>query len=141
MHVIVIGGGISGLAAAQRLCADGASVTVLEASARVGGKLLTGDVAGSAAVDLGAESMLARRPEGVDLAREAGLGESLVPPTGAGAAIWSRGELCPMPKGHVMGVPGDAEALRGLLSAEGVARVAREPELPPEPVGEDAAIG
>ena len=141
MHVIVIGGGISGLAAAQRLCADGASVTVLEASARVGGKLLTGDVAGSAAVDLGAESMLARRPEGVDLAREAGLGESLVPPTGAGAAIWSRGELCPMPKGHVMGVPGDAEALRGLLSADGVARVAREPELPPEPFGEDAAIG
>ncbi len=65
MHVLVIGGGISGLAAAHALQEGGASVTLLEASPRLGGKLLTGDIAGTTAVDLGAESMLARRPEAV----------------------------------------------------------------------------
>ncbi len=62
-HVVVIGGGIAGLAAAHRLLERGARVTVLEASDRVGGKLLPGEIAG-VRVDLGAESMLARRPHG-----------------------------------------------------------------------------
>lgn len=142
MHVLVVGGGIAGLAAAERLTQHpGTEVTLLEASDTVGGKLRTGEVAG-ATVDLGAESMLARRPEGVELARTVGLSEALQPPDPrASAAIWSRGELCPIPKGHVMGVPGDPAALRGLLSEAGVARIAEDAELPPTPLGEDTAIG
>ncbi|MGW8377169.1 protoporphyrinogen oxidase [Streptomyces sp. ODS28] len=140
MRVIVVGGGIAGLAAAERLVRDGAEVTLLEAAPRCGGKLLTGEVAG-AAVDLGAEAMLARRPEGVDLARDAGLGDALTAPEPVGAAIWSRGDLVPMPKGHVMGVPGDPAALETLLSAEGLQRIAADAELPPTEVGEDVAIG
>ncbi|MGO4424628.1 FAD-dependent oxidoreductase, partial [Streptomyces sp. MCAF7] len=70
-HVVVVGGGISGLAAAHRLLTGGARVTVLEASGRLGGKLYAGEIAG-VPVDLGAESMLARRPEAVDLARAVG---------------------------------------------------------------------
>jgi oxygen-dependent protoporphyrinogen oxidase len=140
MHVLVIGGGISGLAAAHALQEGGATVTLLEASPRLGGKLLSGDIAGTTAVDLGAESMLARRPEAVDLARAAGLGDDLCTPS-AGAAIWSRGELVPMPKGHVMGVPADPASLSGLLSAEGVARAAEDATLPRTPVGEDVALG
>ncbi|MGX5211920.1 protoporphyrinogen oxidase [Streptomyces violaceus] len=139
-QVIVIGAGIAGLAAAHRLLERGARVTVLEASDRVGGKLLPGEIAG-ARVDLGAESMLARRPEAVALAREVGLADRLQPPATATASIWTRGALRPMPKGHVMGVPGTAAALSGLLSDEGVARIERDAELPRTEVGDDVAVG
>ncbi|MGW6733973.1 protoporphyrinogen oxidase [Streptomyces sp. NPDC055013] len=139
-QVVVIGGGIAGLAAAHRLLAGGARVTVLEASDRVGGKLLPGEIAG-ARVDFGAESMLARRPEAVALAREVGLADRLRPPATATASIWTRGALRPMPKGHVMGVPGTAAALTGVLSDEGLARIERDADLPRTEVGDDAAVG
>ncbi|MGW2032724.1 protoporphyrinogen oxidase [Streptomyces sp. NPDC001761] len=139
-HVVVIGAGIAGLAAAHRLLGRGARVTVLEAADRVGGKLLPGEIAG-VRVDLGAESLLARRPEAVALAREAGLGEQLQPPATATASIWTRGALRPMPKGHVMGVPGTAAALTGVLSDEGLARVERDADLPRTETGDDVAVG
>ncbi|MGW0870404.1 protoporphyrinogen oxidase [Streptomyces sp. NPDC002740] len=139
-HVVVIGAGIAGLAAAHRLLRRGARVTVLEASERVGGKLLPGEIAG-VRVDLGAESMLARRPEAVALAREVGLSDRLRPPATATASIWTRGALRPMPKGHVMGVPGTAAALAGLLSDEGLARIERDADLPRTEVGDDVAVG
>ncbi|MBQ0825322.1 protoporphyrinogen oxidase [Streptomyces tagetis] len=139
-HVVVIGAGIAGLAAAHRLLGHGARVTVLEASGRVGGKLLAGEIAG-ARVDLGAESMLARRPEAVGLAREAGLGDRLRPPATATASLWTRGALRPMPKGHVMGVPGTAAALAGVLSEEGLARIERDADLPRTEIGDDVAVG
>ncbi|MFC5213547.1 protoporphyrinogen oxidase [Streptomyces coerulescens] len=139
-HVVVIGGGIAGLAAAHRLLRRGRGVTVLEASDRVGGKLLPGEIAG-VRVDLGAESMLARRPEAVALAREVGLGERLQPPATASASIWTRGALRPMPKGHVMGVPGTAAALSGVLSDEGLARIERDADLSRTEVGDDVAVG
>ncbi|MEV5105986.1 protoporphyrinogen oxidase [Streptomyces massasporeus] len=139
-QVVVIGAGIAGLAAAHRLLERGARVTVLEASDRVGGKLLPGEVAG-ARVDLGAESMLARRPEAVALAREVGLADRLQPPATATASLWTRGALRPFPKGHVMGVPGTASALAGVLSEEGLARIERDAELPRTDVGDDVAVG
>jgi oxygen-dependent protoporphyrinogen oxidase len=141
-HVVVIGGGIAGLAAAFRLLGlgRGLRVTVVEASPRLGGKLRTGEIAG-VQVDLGAESMLARRPEAVALAREAGLGEQLQQPGTASAALWTRGALRPMPKGHVMGVPGDAAALAGVLSEDGLRRIEQDATLPPTEVGDDVAVG
>ncbi|MFG2437164.1 protoporphyrinogen oxidase [Streptomyces sp. NPDC048508] len=139
-HVVVVGGGIAGLAAAHRLLGRGFRVTVLEASDRLGGKLLTGEIAG-ARVDLGAESMLARRPEALALARETGLGDLLQPPATASASLWNRGVLRPMPKGHVMGVPGTASALADVLSQEGLRRVERDADLPRTEVGDDIAVG
>lgn len=139
-HVVVIGGGIAGLAAAQRLLGTGLRVTLLEATDRLGGKLRTGEVAG-VQVDLGAESMLARRPEAVGLARAVGLADRLQPPATATASLWTRGALRPMPKGHVMGVPGDPAALGEVLSPEGLARIAQERDLTPTEVGDDVAVG
>ncbi|MFJ8536080.1 protoporphyrinogen oxidase [Streptomyces sp. NPDC093591] len=139
-RAVVIGGGIAGLAAAHRLLDAGRQVTVLEASDRVGGKLLPGRIAG-VRVDFGAESMLARRPEALALAREVGLADRLQPPATATASIWTRGALRPMPKGHVMGVPGTAAALSGVLSDEGLARIERDADLPRTEVGDDVAVG
>ncbi|MGW5260670.1 protoporphyrinogen oxidase [Microbispora sp. NPDC004025] len=142
-HVIVVGGGIAGLAAALHLNrADaGLRITVLEAAPRVGGKLYASQVAG-VEVDAGAESMLARRPEGKDLARLAGLGDDLVDPGTTRAAVLSRGSLRPLPRQQVMGVPSDVVALArsGVLSPAGLARVPLDQFLPPTLVTGDVSV-
>ncbi|MET9466727.1 FAD-dependent oxidoreductase [Streptomyces sp. NPDC006544] len=139
--VIVIGGGISGLAAAWQLRGR-ADVTVLESSTRVGGKLRTGTIAG-VTVDEGAESLMSLGPEAVELAAAVGLGDSLCAPAQAPTVIWTDGALRPLPPGHVRGVPTDPSALTGtgLLSLEGVARVAAEETLPATPLTEDCSVG
>jgi protoporphyrinogen/coproporphyrinogen III oxidase len=144
-HVAVVGGGVAGLTAARELTSrlgDRIDVTVLEGAPLVGGKLRVSEVAGIP-VDEGAESMLARRPEGVELAKSLGLGDDLVEPGTTRAAIWAGGALRPMPSGHVMGVPADAAAVAvtGLLSAESVARIEAEDRLPPDPLDGDVAVG
>jgi oxygen-dependent protoporphyrinogen oxidase len=89
MRVVIIGAGISGLAAAWHISQQDPSiqVEVLEAAPVAGGKLRVASLAGLA-VDVGAEAMLARRPEGVELARAAGLGESLVAPLTTSASVY-----------------------------------------------------
>ncbi|MCL6550697.1 MAG: FAD-dependent oxidoreductase, partial [Acidothermus cellulolyticus] len=109
-RIVVVGGGIAGLSAAFYARRRGFSVTVLEGSKRFGGKLLRAEIAG-VSTDLGAEALLARRPEAVDLAREVGLGGELVPPATTQAAVYSRGRLRPLPAGHVMGVPRNLRSL------------------------------
>ncbi|WP_238160632.1 protoporphyrinogen oxidase [Ornithinimicrobium sufpigmenti] len=124
---LVVGGGISGLAAAVALLdADPeAQVTVLEGSDRVGGKLRGEEVAGRR-VDVGAEAVLARRPEALELIERAGLSDEVVHPTGASAQVWSRGRLHPMPRRTMMGVPADPGSLRGLLTDDEVDRALAE---------------
>lgn len=140
MRYLVIGGGISGLAAAWELVqhVDGSQVTVLEAAEQPGGKL-RGVTVGGVTVDVGAESVLARRPEAVDLIEEVGLGADLVHPTGVSASIWSRDALHPIPRRTLLGVPADPGDLGGLLTEEEVARVRAEV---PEPLAaEDVPVG
>ncbi|MBE7324676.1 protoporphyrinogen oxidase [Nocardioides sp. Y6] len=138
--VVVVGAGIAGLAAARALAEAGEEVLLLEASDHLGGKLRTSEVAG-VRVDVGAEAMLNRRPEGVDLARAVGL--ALEHPTVASSRIWTRGALRPLPR-SLMGVPLDLAALEasGVLSEEGLERVRREPSLPPlDLAGADVSVG
>jgi oxygen-dependent protoporphyrinogen oxidase len=138
----VIGGGITGLTAARAALEAGLAVTLLEATAGYGGKLVLGHVAG-ATVDLGAESILARRPEGAALAKAVGLADEIVHPATTAAGLWSRGELHPLPAGQLMGVPGDLKTLSasGVLSARGLARVQADRVMPKTPVTEDVAVG
>ncbi|PYC74000.1 protoporphyrinogen oxidase [Streptomyces tateyamensis] len=146
-RIAVIGGGIAGLTAAAQLGgATGrpprARVTLFEAGPQFGGKLRSGEV-GGVQVDLGAESVLARRPEAVELAREVGLADQLEPPTTAKAAVWTRGALRPLPGGQLMGVPGDLAALAAadLLTPEGLARAHAERPASVDPDTADVAIG
>jgi protoporphyrinogen/coproporphyrinogen III oxidase len=139
-QVAVIGGGISGLAAAYHLRADGVRVTVLEKAPAVGGLLRVSDVAGLP-LDEGAESLLNRRPEAVALARDVGLGADIVHPADVPAGVWSRGRLRPLPDGTVMGVPGDPQALSGLLDPDEVDLVAAERDRPELRLTGDVAIG
>ena len=130
---MVVGGGIAGLGAAWTLADEGYDVLVLEGSPVVGGKLRLGEIA-DATVDVGAESMLARRPEAVDLAREAGL--EVVHPATTRSLVWSRGELRRLPR-TLLGVPLDLDDLAdsGVLSPEGLER-ARRATTDPIPEGD-----
>ncbi|HEU4515376.1 MAG TPA: protoporphyrinogen oxidase [Nocardioidaceae bacterium] len=144
LHVVVVGGGISGLAAAASLKrrAPGLRVTVLEGSPSIGGKLARAEVAGIT-VDVGAEAMLNRRPEATSLAREVGLADRLVHPATISANLWTRGEMLPMPR-TLMGVPVDARALAEsrVISKAGLARAALDAVLPATRIGEsDVSVG
>lgn len=87
-HVVIVGGGISGLSAAwylqQRSRTSGldVSVTVLEASNRWGGKILTEQVDGFAdapfVVEAGPDSFVTQKPWALQLAREVGVAERLL---------------------------------------------------------------
>ncbi|MHA6621145.1 protoporphyrinogen oxidase [Pseudonocardia sp. DLS-67] len=143
-RVAVVGGGISGFAAAHRLRAllgPDAGIVVLEQRDRVGGVLHTVDVAG-VPFDVGAEAFLARRPEVPALLAELGLSGTLVHPTAAAASVRAAGRTGPLPPGTLLGVPTSAARLDGLLSAAGLAAVAAEPDRPLswEP-GDDVALG
>lgn len=137
---LVVGGGISGLAAAWHILEQdpAAQVTVLEGGDRVGGKLRGEELLGRT-VDVGAEAVLARRPEAVDLITQVGLADEVVHPTDAPAQVWSRGELHPLPRRTFMGVPADPDALLGLLTEAEVAR-ARDEQCPAGDVPEDLDV-
>src|SRR5580704_3331517 len=131
-HVVIVGGGIAGLAAAFFLRDEPVRVTVLEGSPRLGGKLSVSEVAG-VPVDEGAEALLVTRPEGTGLIAEVGLAGDRVAPGTTSSAIWTLGALRPLPRRQFMGVPSDlAELARsGVVSGEGAIRASQDLELPP----------
>jgi oxygen-dependent protoporphyrinogen oxidase len=141
---VVVGGGITGLAAAWflRQSPNPPRVTVLEAGTEVGGKLKAGSLGGYA-VDAGAESMLARRPEARDLATAVGLGSALVQPATTAARVMVDGRLLPFPSGTILGIPADLRALAasGVLTRRGMARVRAERVLPVTAEHGDASVG
>lgn len=140
-HVVVVGGGIAGLSAARFLVHGGARVTVLEGGPQIGGKLRVSRVA-ELPVDEGAESLLTRRPEGMELLRELGVAQRQVHPAVSGSAIYSRGALRPLPSGQMMGVPADLRALAAsrILSPAALARAALDLVLPKTPLGSDVSV-
>jgi oxygen-dependent protoporphyrinogen oxidase len=150
-RIVVVGGGISGLAAAWELSglaqsqADPPEIVVLEGSDRIGGTLRSEDLGGRV-VDVGADGFLGRRPEAVELCREIGLGDKMVPIAARGASVWSRGRLRALPQRHAMGIPTKfwPTARSGVVGFGGSLALARDALLPrPDvrgPIG-DRAIG
>jgi oxygen-dependent protoporphyrinogen oxidase len=139
VKIAVVGGGISGLAAAWEL-RDRAETTLFEPS-RVGGKLRTSTFAG-APVDEGADAFLTRVPEAVALCDELGLRAELVAPQAGRTMLWSAGRLHEIPAGLVLGVPRDLRPLLAsrLLSPIGMARAAFDLVLPASRIGDDISV-
>lgn len=137
--VAVVGGGITGLAAARRLLLAGARVTVLEQSQRWGGKL-DRTVVEDLGLDTGAESVLARRPEAVALIDDLGLAGRRVHPTAAKPQLLVGGRVHAMPP-SLQGVPTDVEALADLLSPAALDFARGEPDRPAPPLTGDVAVG
>ncbi|MDO9352063.1 MAG: protoporphyrinogen oxidase, partial [Solirubrobacteraceae bacterium] len=145
-HVAVVGGGISGLAAAHRLIASAPPasirVTILEASDRFGGWVRTESFAGRP-VDFGPDSLLVRTPWAAELARELEIEDELVSPGTGGASILRGGKLRPLPTGILAGLPdGPMPFVRsGLLGPLGIARAALDLVLPKNAPSGDESIG
>jgi oxygen-dependent protoporphyrinogen oxidase len=119
-RVLVVGGGITGLAAAHRLrerLGPDAEIIVAEQSMRLGGKICTVDFAGRS-VETGAESLLAARPEAIGLAEAVGLGDAIVHPAALKPALSLGGELVDFPAGHMMGIPGDPADVAAIANAK-----------------------
>jgi protoporphyrinogen/coproporphyrinogen III oxidase len=145
-RVVVVGGGISGLATAYRLLASTApgslSLTVLEASDRLGGRIQTEQFAGRP-VDAGADAILARVPQAPALLRELGLGERLISPATDRAYIWTRGALRPLPSRLLAGLPDGAGEVAscGILSRAGLLRAGLDLVLPSRAADQDVSVG
>ncbi|GAA2123621.1 protoporphyrinogen oxidase [Glycomyces algeriensis] len=119
-RVLIVGGGITGLAAAHRLrerLGPDAEIIVAEQAMRLGGKIHTVDFAGRP-VETGAESLLAARPEAIGLAEAVGLGDAIVYPSDAKPALSLGGELLDFPAGHMMGIPGDPADVAAIANAK-----------------------
>ena len=142
VDIAVVGGGISGLAAAWAGMQQGADVVVLEAAGAPGGKLRTSPVAGIE-IDEGADAFLARVPEAVRLCRELGLADDLVSPATGTAYVWIDGALRRLPPEQLLGVPTDLDAVAasGILTAAGVERARADLTAPNDAPTGDEAIG
>jgi len=140
-HVVVVGGGITGLVAARDAAVAGASVTLIDPGP-LGGKVRSSAFDGGV-LDEAADAFLARVPEGVELCRQLGIDGDLVSPAVRRAHVWSHGALRLLPEAQVLGVPTDVDELAasGILSSEGVARVRRELTIVLEPPVGDVSIG
>lgn len=145
MKVVVVGGGIAGLAAAHRLEAllPDAELLLVESGERLGGKLQT-ERADGFVIEAAADSFLSRKPRGVGLCRELGLAGELVGrrPENPRSFVRRGGELHPLPEGLTGMIPTDLEALvdSPLLSQAGKERLAAEVVVPPAPPDGDESI-
>jgi oxygen-dependent protoporphyrinogen oxidase len=112
LTIAVVGGGITGLAAAHTLQRDAArpvEISVYEASDRWGGKIRTEEWNGTT-IESGADSFLVREHWALDLCRSLNLESELVEPSVYGAHIWADGKLRPMPVGFLRGIPSSVGA-------------------------------
>ena len=138
-RVIVVGGGIAGLATAYHLLTarPDLRVHVLDGGDRPGGKV-RGEEVGGVGVDVGAESVVASSTTARALISDLGLAEDLVHPEPVPATIWSRGRRHPVPARTFMGIPSTETDPSGLLD-EGESTRAASP-APFAPDGQDVTL-
>ncbi len=132
-HVVIIGGGISGLAAAHRLSEQQVQVTLLEASHRLGGTIQTEQRDGFL-LERGPDSFISEKPQAVELAKRLGLESRLVQTNEQfrRSFIVRDGRLRPVPEGFQLLAPSRLWPFitSDIFSLAGKARMAADLLLP-----------
>lgn len=143
-RLLVIGGGITGLAAAYQGVLVGAEVTLVESSADFGGKLVTSRLADGLIIDEGPDSFVTYRPGATGLLRDLGIADELIGTQGTRkVALRSRGRLRPLPDGMGQVPPTKLGPFvaTGILSWADKLRAAGDLFLPRLLDDQDVAIG
>lgn len=134
-RVVVVGGGMAGLTTALDLARAGLSVSLLEASERLGGcvaPVAPDGLPDGVTLDGGAESFATRTTAVADLLADVGLGEGVVAPQRRGAWVLHAGGPVPLPAAGLLGVPVDpwAADVRRAIGVLGSARAWLDRVLP-----------
>lgn len=141
--VLIVGGGITGLAAAWELQQRGIDYVLLEDSDRLGGKIIT-ERADGFIIEGGADSFLTQKPWAWQLCREAGFADQLIGTNDAqrNIYVWRGGKLHLMPRGLRLIVPLDPDGLSesDLLSNTGKQRMLAETTIPPRIDTQDESL-
>ncbi|RSK35634.1 protoporphyrinogen oxidase [Bhargavaea beijingensis] len=147
-HLIVIGGGITGLSAAHRLhqlageSQEDIRITLVEAEKRLGGKLCTLHEDGFI-MEAGADSIVARHEAVGMLVEELGLRDRVVHNATGISYLYRDGELHAIPADTVFGIPMDEESLMAstLVSEEGKRAALKDFEETEHGFTKDSPIG
>ncbi len=146
--VVIVGGGITGLASAYYLQKEikerdlPFEVKLFEASDRFGGVINTVKKDGFI-IEKGPDSILARKASALKLIKEVGLEDKVVSNTAGKSYIYARGKIHTMPEGAFMGIPTQVTpfVFSGLFSPIGKIRAAGDFILPKGQAKEDQSLG
>lgn len=147
-RVVIIGGGITGLATAYYLQKQAIQqnlpfeVKLIEASHRLGGKMQT-VVQDGYVIERGPDSFLERKQSALRLVNEVGLADKLVNNSAGQSFIFANQRLCPMPGGSIMGIPTEVAPFitTQLFSVTGKMRAAADLIIPRSRQKEDQSLG
>jgi protoporphyrinogen/coproporphyrinogen III oxidase len=103
---LIVGGGISGLAAAYYLNKSGARPTLIEKSPTLGGVIQT-ETRDGCVLEAGPDSFLAAKPWALELIRKLGLDDEVIESNDRQRMVYvlRQGKLVPLPQGLMMMVP------------------------------------
>ena len=145
LRVAVIGGGITGLAVAQRLVSrsENVQVVLLESSRRLGGIIRT-EAADGFLMELGPDSFITNKPAAIQLCEEVGFTDQLIP-TDAGfrrSLVLRNGKPMPVPDGFMLMAPSKPWAIltTPILSLAGRLRLLSEALISRRTTEEDESL-
>lgn len=143
-HVVVVGGGVSGLVAARECAKVGMRVTLLEGSEALGGVIRRVALDG-VVVDAGAESYATKGGHVRALVDDLGLSDRVVTPQAGGAwlAGLPGGGAAPLPAGGILGIPGNPfqDDVRRIIGWSGAWRAYLDRVRPPLTIGHQLSLG